>query len=125
MTMTQWAIALPERKQEFLDEIDLYKYPHYEDLLRAALKVTLTDDFDEPDLHRIHEINDGDYQGTLVFVVGARGYQPYKYWITKVSYGSCSGCDALQDALGYSEESRNDEALYSLALHMMQQLKEV
>jgi hypothetical protein len=54
------------------------------------------DDYDSPDPARITTIDHGDYQGTLLFIVGAQGYQPSTYWAIPVSYGSCSGCDTLQ-----------------------------
>lgn len=72
----------------------------------------------------IHEIDDGDYQGTLVYVIGAHGYQPYKYWYVRVGYGSCSGCDALQAIHDYrgvlSEEAKDDYML--LILHIFEGL---
>lgn len=76
-------------------------------------------DGEAPDPERIHQIDDGDYQGTLVFVIGAQGYQPSTYWATSVGYGSCSGCDALEDAWGYGDQ-HDYEGLYSLTLHMLQ-----
>ena len=72
----------------------------------------------------IHEINDGDWQGTLVYVIGAHGYQPYQYWYVRVSYGSCSGCDTLQAIQDYrgnlSEENKDDYML--LILHIFEGL---
>jgi hypothetical protein len=55
---------------------------------------------------RITEIDNGDYQGTLLFVIPEAGYQPteYEYLITFVGYGSCSGCDTLQHIQSRSYE---------------------
>lgn len=80
---------------------------------------------EEPDKSRIHQIDDGDYQGTLVFVIGACGYQPSTYWYTRVSYGSCSGCDTLQAVRGWDDEISKDEidGYETLALHMLQAMK--
>lgn len=49
-------------------------------------------------IDNITEINNGDYQGTLLYVIPEETYQPseYEYLMTYVSYGSCSGCDTLQ-----------------------------
>lgn len=46
----------------------------------------------------IVEIDDGDYQGTLLYVIPMYTYQPNEgeYLMASVWYGSCSGCDALQ-----------------------------
>jgi len=83
------------------------------------------DGYEKPDTDRIHQIDDGDYQGTLVFVIGATGYQPSRYWATRVSYGSCSGCDTLQAIQGWNETPDEDEVAgtMTLALHLLQQLK--
>lgn len=42
-------------------------------------------------------IDDGDYQGTLMFLIPKDYYQPSEsdYLLTFVSYGSCSVCDTL------------------------------
>jgi hypothetical protein len=80
------------------------------------------------DPNRIHEIDDGDYQGTLVYLIGAAGYQPSKYWCVTVGYGSCSGCDTLQAIREYSDAPPNDPQVtqyMQLALHIVQGLQEV
>lgn len=81
-----------------------------------------------PDPKRIHLIDDGDYQGTLVFVIGAKGYQPSDYWYVKVGYGSCSVCDTLQSISDYSDDPPTDRQLkdyMTLALHIVQGLKKM
>lgn len=47
----------------------------------------------------IVQIDHGYYTGTLLFVIPRNTCQPaaYEYLATKVEYGSCSGCDTLQD----------------------------
>ena len=49
-------------------------------------------------INKITEIDDGQYQGTLMYVIPFDTYQPGadEYLMTCVSYGSCSGCDTLQ-----------------------------
>lgn len=44
-------------------------------------------------------IDDGDYQGALIFVIHREIYQPSppEYMMTCAYYGSCSGCDVLMD----------------------------
>lgn len=46
----------------------------------------------------ITAVNDGDYQGTLIFLIPTRTSQPGAgdYLMTDISYGSCSLCDTLQ-----------------------------
>jgi hypothetical protein len=81
---------------------------------------------DAPDPERIVQIDHGDYQGTMLYVIGAIGYQPCNYWFVKVGYGSCSGCDTLQAISDYSEEPPTEEQAneyLTLALHIVQGLR--
>lgn len=61
----------------------------------------------------ITEIDDGDYQGTLLFLIPRKTYQPleYEYLMTYVGYGSCSGCDALQAIQDYGESPISEDQL--------------
>lgn len=81
-----------------------------------------------PDPARIYQIDDGGYEGTLVFVIGAGGYKPSRYWYVKVGYGSCSVCDTLQAIRGYEGDAPTKEqvdAYMTLALHIVQGLREM
>lgn len=107
------------------------KHPEsYKEVVYAVVKL-LNEKFDryeKPSIELIHEIDDGDYQGTLVYLIGAEGYQPDKYWVTKVSYGSCSGCDTLEAIRDYSDDQPTDSQIddyMTLCLHLIQQMKEV
>lgn len=57
-------------------------------------------------VNNISCIDDGDYQGYLLFVIPRDTYQPNneEYLMTYVGYGSCNVCDALLSAVGYSDE---------------------
>lgn len=80
------------------------------------------------DPERIHVIDDGDYQGTLLFIIASKGYQPSEYWSVFVDYGSCSGCDTLQAIHDYSDKPPTEDQVnqyMTLALHVVQGLKEV
>lgn len=103
---------------------------NYIDIVRIVVSnITGDDDYygDNLDPDRIHVIDDGDYQGTLVYVIAEKGYQPDTYWYVKVSYGSCSGCDTLQAIQGYDyDELPTDEQVkdyMTLALHIVQGIK--
>jgi hypothetical protein len=119
---------LEKQKTLFVDS-----YPNsYEEIVEEVVRAINPDgDYDLPDPSRIHTIDDGDYQGTLVFVIGAGGYQPHRYWATTVSYGSCGGCDTLQgirDDGGYSDtapNARQTADYQTLALHLVQSLVEI
>ena len=78
----------------------------------------------ELDPNRITEIDHGEYQGTLIYVIGEPGYQPSNYVVTKVDYGSCSGCDTLDRILEDSDnQAQQLDDLLVLCLHIIQQMK--
>lgn len=95
----------------------------YFDVVKNVIAHLSNEEYGNPDPDRIEEIDHGDYQGTLVYVIGSRGYQPYQYWYVKVEYGSCSGCDTLQHILDDSDNVVDE--LMTLALHIVQELKEL
>lgn len=102
---------------------------NYADIVKRVIAVLADDDdYYAPDPERVHQIDDGDYQGTLVFVIGCKGYQPSTYWGVLVSYGSCSGCDTLEATRGYSDEKPTAEQVsdyMTMALHVVQGLREI
>src|SRR5689334_18496066 len=93
-------------KRDAMRSAFLAKRPErYKDIVRAVVEaITDEDGYATIDPKRIHEIDDGDYQGTLLYVIAANDYQPSDYWFVKVNYGSCSGCDTLEAIRGYSDE---------------------
>ena len=81
----------------------------YKDLVKLTVKWILNgeeNDFWNWDYNNITCIDNGDYQGTLLYLIPKNTYQPaeYQYLMTYVDYGSCSGCDTLQ-----SIQSKNCE----------------
>lgn len=109
----------------------------YKDIVKAVVTMLHDEEkYESIDPERIHEIDDGDYQGTLLYVIGDTSYQPDTYWYVKVGYGSCSGCDTLEAitsgewGLETEEEKQawKKEAvdqLMTLALHIVQGLKKM
>ena len=69
-------------------------------ILNPALKEA---DCCEFDFDEITVIDNGDYQGTLLFMIPEKTYQPdaNDYLLTYAYYGSCSGCDTLQRIQGF------------------------
>lgn len=126
-----------ERKHMVREEFEKALPDNYTDIVAAVVTMLHDEDqYNSIDPTRIHEIDDGDYQGTLVYVIGASGYQPSTYWYVKVYYGSCSGCDTLQDILSGNYGHETDEEakewkdhaidqLMTLALHIVQGLKQM
>lgn len=61
---------------------------------------------DKWDSKHITVVDNGDYQGTQLFLIPRDSYQPseYEYLMTYVGYGSCSGCDTLLAIQDWSNE---------------------
>lgn len=117
------------RKDEVRAELSAAHPSGYIDIVRAVVRILSdTEEYGSPDPDRITEIDHGDYQGTLLYVIAASGYQPDRFWFVKVSYGSCSGCDTLQAICNYEDgppsESQVDQYM-TLALHVLQCMKEM
>lgn len=121
-------------KSKLLDSSCL---PNYEMLLRLLCEAISGDDeeYEFPNPNCIKLVDFGDYQGTLVFVIGGHGYQPHAHWATWVWYGSCGGCDTLQainDCVAYDYENsqctpsdKDVDAWITVMLHMLQHMTEI
>lgn len=73
-------------------------------------------------------IDNGDYQGTQIFIIHEETYQPdeCEYWVTHNDYGSCSGCDTLLGIIQDDDDLPNEDqikGLMTLSLHIIQRLK--
>ena len=82
------------------------------------------------DPERIHEIDDGDYSGTALYLIGEAEYKPESYWIVSVAYGSCTVCDTLKRIQNYSDDDdtpieESVKQLFQLALHIVQGLRKL
>ena len=108
-----------ENLREALEQFDFDKdYISYKVLMSLIITHILEDKWDSEDFTTI---DDGDYQGTLLFVIPERCYQPNagNYLMTYVEYGSCSCCDTMLAILG---SDTMVEDLMTLALHMIQHM---
>lgn len=72
-------------------------------LVKKTIDIILAGE--EWNTEEISVIDNGDYQGTLLFVIPKETYQPgaYEYLITYANYGSCSGCDTLLKIQGWED----------------------
>lgn len=88
-------------------EPDFLRMCSYKDLVYLIVKNIFNNGQDRLnriwDAEKITEIDDGDYQGTLLFTIPEDTYQPspHQYLMTYVDYGSCSGCDTLLNVQMY------------------------
>jgi hypothetical protein len=79
-------------------------------------------------IQKMTVIDNGDYQGTQIFIIPVDTYQPGigEYVMTHTYYGSCSGCDTLEGIRNYDSEKPNETQVkdyMTLALHLVQKLK--
>ena len=132
--------------KEFVDKWDKYKndledyfrtteqreYSCYKEIVIAVFEKVINKDIDfdidKFDTEHICEIDDGDYQGTQIFILHKDSYQPSieEYVYTNTYYGSCSGCDTLLCISGYDDGLPSEEQVEDymrLALHLLQKCK--
>jgi hypothetical protein len=83
---------------------------NYKDLVKITFDCIFNDEGNDYgkdlDIENITEIDDGEYQGTLLYLIPFNKYQPseYDYLMTYVNYGSCSVCDTLLSITGYMRD---------------------
>lgn len=131
--------------KEFVERWDKYKgdlekyfrttrqeeYSTYEDIVIALFEEVINkEDINchEFDLEQMTVIDDGDYQGTRIFIIPLKTYQPSveEYVITDTYYGSCSGCDTLLAISSYDDGIPNEGQIkdyMELALHLLQKCR--
>ncbi len=82
-------------------------------IVENILNPGLSEYGDTWDSGRITEIDNGNYQGTLLYLIPNDRYQPdaSEYLMTFVDYGSCSGCDTLQRIQSYGDVPPTDQQL--------------
>ena len=98
-----------ETKQE---EYDTYK-KIVQKLFELVVNPYIESDYDKFDIENIKAIDDGDYQGTQIFILHKKHYQPCieNYVYTNTYYGSCSGCDTLLSISNYSSGLPNEQQI--------------
>ena len=94
---------------------DPLEYLEYKDLVKLTVMFIVNDE-NEWDVNKITEIDDGDYQGTLLYLIPEDTYQPNssEYLMTFVEYGSCSGCDTLQAIQCFLDTKGRNETIDDL-----------
>ncbi len=98
----QWNKNKDKLRKDIEDNFAEYNNASYKDLVVKVVDIIFNDEDDyygdKFDSENITEIDNGDYQGTLLYIIPQNTYQPSEseYLMTYVGYGSCSGCDTLQ-----------------------------
>lgn len=93
----QWCKNQNKLKNYLKDNYEKLNSLTYKDIVKIAFEQVYDNKLDALGLENIIEIDNGGYQGTLVFVIPFDTYQPNEceYLMTYINYGSCSGCDTL------------------------------
>ena len=124
----QWE-ANKARLEEYFKNTDQKEYCYsYLNIVKKIFELVLTEK--EYELEKITVIDNGDYQGTQIFLIPEAVYQPSisEYIITHTYYGSCSGCDTLQGIYNYEDGLPTDKQTRDymmLALHLVQRMKKL
>ena len=116
--------------EEYFKTTKQDEYGSYETIVKKVFEICLpkANDYNGWDLDKMTVIDDGDYQGTQIFIIPTDTYQPSveDYVMTDTYYGSCSGCDTLKAISSYDYDLPTDEQVkeyMTLALHLVQKLK--
>ena len=116
--------------EEYFKTTKQDEYDSYETIVEKVFEICIpkATDYSGWDLDKMTVIDDGDYQGTQIFIIPTDTYQPSveDYVMTDTYYGSCSGCDTLQAISEYDYDLPTDEQVkeyMTLALHLVQKLK--
>lgn len=100
---------------------------NYSDIVKALLDNILNEGLKEFYHFQkdIHIIDDGQYEGTLLFVFHSGDYAPgiENYFFTYNYYGSCSGCDTLAYVLEGLEGQEQIDGLMRLAFDLLRSTK--
>ena len=105
----------------------------YLDIVKETVDIILNDNDNDNDeyakwsIEHITEIDNGSYQGTLLYLIPENTYEPNEseYLMTYVGYGSCSGCDTLLAAQNWGDDLLDEEqikAFMSLSLHILENM---
>ena len=112
------------------------EYDEYKNIVKKIFELVINDNLDSDDLsnnvYNVEEmtvIDNGDYQGTQIFLIPEDCYQPDadEYVFTHNYYGSCSGCDTLQSIHDYDTDEKPDEEQIKdymlLSLHIVENIR--
>lgn len=114
------------------------EYDKYSKIVRKLFEVVINPYLEEKGKYPLEKgfnvkditiVDDGDYQGTQIFIIPLKRYQPSveDYVYTNTYYGSCSGCDTLLNISSYNTDRKPDEEqikdYMTLALHLLQKCK--
>ena len=134
--LTDFVEAWNENKdklEKYFKNTKQEKYDEYEKILKQLIKIVINPYLSNKryktlDIEKIRVIDDGDYQGTQIYIIPFDLYQPdvEDYVYTNNYYGSCNGCDTLLSISNYQEvipTPKQVEGYMIIALHLLQKFK--
>ena len=123
--------------EEYFRTTKQEEYDEYEKIVKRLFDVVINPEIDEGgytsifgfsykfDTDKILVIDDGEYQGTQIFILHKKSYQPNvkEYVYTNAYYGSCTVCDTLQAIHCYDDGFPTQQQVkdyMTLRLHLLQ-----
>jgi hypothetical protein len=130
-SVAQWDKNKGRLLEDIRENLKEYNNCDYKFLVEKVVRFIFNDEDSEYgegySYKEITEIDNGDYQGTLLYMIPEDTYQPSEsdYLLTYVGYGSCSGCDTLQSIqCWYDFEDEDKEQMikdfFGLCLNIVQ-----
>lgn len=131
--VNQWN-AHKEELREYFKTHKQKEYMSYESIFKLLVTIVLNAEGEnnmELSIEEMTVVDNGDYQGTQIFILPRETYQPDEsdyYWSSDY-YGSCSCCDTLLGISDYDvEEYPTDEQVkeyMTVCLHQIQRLRKL
>ena len=116
--------------EEYFKTTKQDEYDSYETIVKKVFELCIPEanTYSGWNLDRMTVVDDGDHQGTQIFIIPKDTYQPKieDYVMTDTYYGSCSGCDTIYGISVYESDLPTDEQVkeyMTLALHLVQKIK--
>ena len=119
--------------EEYFRTTKQENYGSYEAIVKKLFELVINtnkDSYERFNINKMTVIDDGNYQGTQIFIIPKDTYQPNidDYLITHTYYGSCSGCDVIEGIRNYSNGLPTEQQVKEymiLALHLVQKMKRI
>jgi len=124
-----------DKLEDYFRKTSQEEYDEYEKIVKALFDnvINQENEFDSQNFNtsEITVIDNGDWQGTQIFLLHKDVYQPSTedYVYTNSYYGSCSGCDTLQairsngEAWGDLPTESQIKDYMTLALNLLEKIR--
>ena len=119
-------LKLQESLKTIIDNDELEGFSYLK-LVELVIEHIINEEhsFTNLDITKIIVIDHVHYQGTQLYIIPRDTYQPNieDYYVTHNYYGSCSGCDTLQNIIYTDIQDEQLKELMMLSLHIIQKFK--